>query len=148
MVSMRSIIISVFVILLTAVVIASSGCDSTQTYHPQFIINVNIDEATYPVDSGHKLYAVFYVNADFDVPWMTVSSARTQIVTPELNIGDYPLLFEVWYDVDGSGDLTTDDIYAGWKQKNDRTTDTLDPLPTSDTEIMMLNFDMTTFGTY
>jgi hypothetical protein len=141
-------ILSGLIIMMTAVVVTVSGCDSTQTYHPEFIINVNIDEATYPIDSTKMLYATFYVNPDFDVPWLTVYSTRSQIITPELNIGDFPLYFEVWYDADGSGTLTTGDIYSGWNGKNDRTTDSLDPLLTTDTEIMLLNFNMTSFGTF
>jgi hypothetical protein len=136
------------IIVVAAVAVLVSGCDSTETHHPEFIINVDIDEVTYPVDSAKKLYATFYLNSNFTTPWLTVYSTRTQIMTPELNIGDYPLYFEVWYDVDGSGTLTTGDVYKGWKGKNDRTSQTLDPLPVSETELMILNFDMSSPGTY
>ena len=148
MIHTRGIITGILFLLMVAVV-AGTGCDSTKTYNPNFIINVTIDEATYPVDKGHRVYAVFYVNPDFDVPWMTLNSSWTQIVTPQLNIGDFPLYFEVWYDADGDGLPTTGvDFYQGWKGKTDRLMQTLDPLPVTDTEIMMLNIDLGTTNAF
>jgi hypothetical protein len=134
---------SVLVFIIFASVVAGSGCKSSKVYNPNFIINVTLDEVTYPVDKDHRLYAVFYVNPDFDLPWMTLNSSWSQIITPPLNIGDYPLYFEVWYDADGDGLPTTGvDFYQGWKGKIARTTDTIDPLPVTDTEIMMLTIDL------
>ena len=147
MLNKKNIIIGLSILLGAAITVVS-GCDSTVTHHPEFIINVDIDEVTYPIDNAKKLYATFYLNANFTSPWLTVYSTRKQILTPELNIGNYPLYFEVWYDADGSGTLTTGDSYKGWNGKTNRSSDTLDPLLVSDTELMLLNLDFSSPGTF
>ena len=142
-------IITGLAVIIAAAFFFAPGCDSTETKIPQLILNVRIDETTYPVSSKNKLYAVFYVKNDWTTPWMTLGFPMRKIITPQLNIGDYPLYFEVWYDVDGDGSPTAGvDIYQGWSGKVDRTSDTLNPLPVSDTELMILNVDLYSFGTF
>lgn len=136
-------------VIITAAVFTAPGCDSTKAKIPQLILNVKLDEVTYPVSSANKIYAVFYVANDWATPWMTLSFPMSTVITPQLNIGDYPLFFEVWYDADGDGLPTVGvDFYQGWQGNIDRTSDTLDPLPVPDTEIMILNFDLDNHGTF
>ncbi len=136
-------------LLITAAVFAAPGCDSTKAKIPQLILNVKLDEVTYPVSSANKIYIVFYVANDWATPWMSLGFPMSSVITPQLNVGDYPLFFEVWYDADGDGLPTPGvDFYQGWQGKIDRTSDSLNPLPVADTEIMILNFDLDNHGTF
>ncbi|HOD16924.1 MAG TPA: hypothetical protein PLA65_09235 [Spirochaetota bacterium] len=148
MIQKKAIIFAITVVV-AAAVFATPGCDSTEAKNPQLILNVKLDEVLYPVSSANRIYAVFYIANDWATPWMTLNFPMSTVITPELNIGDYPLFFEVWYDVDGDGLPTAGvDFYQGWLGKIDRTSDTLDPLPVAETEVMMLNFDLDNHGTF
>jgi hypothetical protein len=133
---------AVILLLLLPVVFS---CDTTKKQDPYLLINVNLDPLANPVSKTNKLYAVFYVNPDWTLPWLTLNSSSNTIVTPRMTIGDFPVFFEIVYDKDGNG-IDSGDLYQGWFGKTDRTTDVLTPIVLTETDVMILNMDLDSNG--
>ncbi|OHD63084.1 MAG: hypothetical protein A2176_08245 [Spirochaetes bacterium RBG_13_51_14] len=138
----RMIIAAAFLLIVAPLVFS---CDTTEKKVPYFIINVKLDQLTYPVSSTNKLYAVFFVNFNWTTPWLNLSSSRLQIITPPLNIGDFPLFFIVFYDADNSGTLNSGDIFQGWDGVI-VSGNNLTPIIVPETEMMLLNVDLDNNG--
>lgn len=137
---LHRVIPSLFVILL-----AVTGCDTEKNKSPFLIIDVNI---TQPVSATNKLYAVFHISPlpPWSEPWLTISSPQKTIVTPQLNIGDFPFYFEVIYDTNGNDTVDTGDFYQGWYNKIDRTAEALSLVVIPEIEVMILHMDLDTHG--
>ena len=131
--------------LLVPILLASVlSCDTKKSEQPYLLINVKKSG----VDSTHKLYAVFHVTNNWTSPWLTLNSSSNTIITPQLNVGDFPLFFEVIYDANGNGDhSSTGDLYQGWNGKFDRSTPDMTPLIIPEIPVMILNIDLDTPAT-
>ncbi len=124
------------------------SCDTAQDKNPFIVINVNYSGT---VDSANKLYAIFYTQADWTGPFLTVESSLKQIIVPPLNIGQTPIYFEVIYDVDGNG-IDSGDHYQGWENMTNPSDSVVPAAPLTrgnltqmilpDSDLVMLNFDL------
>jgi hypothetical protein len=110
------------------------SCDTVNN-DPYIIINVGFTPPFAPtVDDAHKLYAKFYTSSNWTSPLIEVNSSTRELLVPRLSIGSTPVYFEVYYDDDGDGTLSTGDHYIGW----DNVTNRSNPL----TSVVLPNTDM------
>ncbi len=144
----RNRIIAAVILAFFAVMPVISACDTPEKKSPYLLITVNLDEMAHPVSQANKLYAVFYVGANWSAPWLMIPSSSMSIVTPRLNIGNLPFYFEVWYDADGDGAPSAGDLFQGWNGVTNRGA-LLVPVALPQTDLMLLNIDLEgTNGTF
>lgn len=131
--------VALFLVLASPVIFS---CDTKSGSKPIIFINVTLGSGEVP-SSTKKIYAVFHLANNWASPWLTLSSDTNSIVIPPLNIGDFPLFFEIIYDFTGSGiPATTGNWYQGWYRKIDRTTPDMSVFLVPEVPIIFLNISM------